>query len=612
MLAQEEHVEAKALKEQGWSISAIARHLGRDRKTIRTSLSPGHAPEGRTRSTDPFARFVPYTTQRLKEDPHLQLSVLLREVRALGFASSYQTLTREVRARSLRPHCEACAGVKGRATIDIPHDPGHETQWDWLELTETPWGETAYVQVGTLAHSGKFRGSFQPAKDTGHLLAAMQEVIWNLGGLTKRFRIDAMEGAVVPGTRRLNAAFADFCRSLAVGVDMCPPRRGNRKGVVEKSNDYLAQSWWRTAEVATPEQAQASLDAFCARIADARPRADATVGALAAAEPLRPVPRSPYPVEVSESRGVSWGALVSFDGNRYSVPPAFVDATVMVHWRVGDPGFEIRSMTGEVLARHRRRPKGAGAAVRLPEHKAALEKAVLAAFTTKPPCRRKVNRPPSEAARALAGELIDAAQRGKPSYTAFAEDLLGVEVASAERRKLAGRLRFAHFPVIKRLEDFDFDAQPGLDRSLVEELATLRFVEEKANVLMVGPPGVGKTMLALILGYRPVVDHDAVLRRAPAPDLRRARLPPSAGGGSLRDLPGGVAAGGGGSHDRDHQPEHRLVGEIFSDSMMAAAILDRFLFRATLLAINGDSYRMRVHRERLQELREGVSATMPR
>src|SRR6266545_167644 len=353
MLAQEEHVEAKALKEQGWSISAIARHLGRDRKTIRTSLRPGHAPEGRTRSTDPFARFVPYTTQRLKEDPHLQLSVLLREVRALGFASSYQTLTREVRARSLRPHCEACAGVKGRATLDIPHDPGHETQWDWLELTETPWGETAYVQVGTLAHSGKFRGSFQPAKDTGHLLAAMQEVIWNLGGLTKRFRIDAMEGAVVPGTRRLNAAFADLCRSLAVGV-------------------------------------------------------------LAAAEPLRPVPRSPYPVEVSESRGVSWGALVSFDGNRYSVPPAFVDATVMVHWRVGDPGFEIRSMTGEVLARHRRRPKGAGAAVRLPEHKAALEKAVLAAFTTKPPCRRKVNRPPSEAARALAGELIHPEQQSLP------------------------------------------------------------------------------------------------------------------------------------------------------------------------------------------------------
>jgi DNA replication protein DnaC len=53
-------------------------------------------------------------------------------------------------------------------------------------------------------------------------------------------------------------------------------------------------------------------------------------------------------------------------------------------------------------------------------------------------------------------------------------------------------------------------------------------------------------------------------------------------------------------------------GEIFSDPMMAAAILDRFLYRATLLAINGDSYRMRAHRERLQQLREGVATTPTR
>jgi DNA replication protein DnaC len=53
-------------------------------------------------------------------------------------------------------------------------------------------------------------------------------------------------------------------------------------------------------------------------------------------------------------------------------------------------------------------------------------------------------------------------------------------------------------------------------------------------------------------------------------------------------------------------------GEIFSDSMMAAAILDRFLYRATLLATTGDSYRMRAHREPLQQLREGVGATLER
>lgn len=96
------------------------------------------------------------------------------------------------------------------------------------------------------------------------------------------------------------------------------------------------------------------------------------------------------------------------------------------------------------------------------------------------------------AAEALAGHL-DAAQKRKPSYTAFLEDLLRVEVEATEARRLQGRMRFAHFPILKRLEEFDFDAQPAIDRTLIDELATLRFIEEGANILAVGPPGVGKT-----------------------------------------------------------------------------------------------------------------------
>jgi len=119
---------------------------------------------------------------------------------------------------------------------------------------------------------------------------------------------------VIPGTRRLVPVFADACRHYGVGVDLCPPRRGNRKGVVEKSNDYLAQAWWRTVDVATPERAQASLDRFCERVADRRPRGHATVGVLAATERLRPVPRQPYLADVQVTRKVSWGALVSFEG----------------------------------------------------------------------------------------------------------------------------------------------------------------------------------------------------------------------------------------------------------------------------------------------------------
>ena len=99
---------------------------------------------------------------------------------------------------------------------------------------------------------------------------------------------------------------------------------------------------------------------------------------------------------------------------------------------------------------------------------------------------------------------LDTAHKTKPSYTQFPHDLLDIEVTATEQRRLEGRMRFASFPSHKTLEEFDFDAQPTLDRQLVEELATLRFVAEKANLLIIGPPGVGKTTLAIALGLKAV------------------------------------------------------------------------------------------------------------
>jgi DNA replication protein DnaC len=99
---------------------------------------------------------------------------------------------------------------------------------------------------------------------------------------------------------------------------------------------------------------------------------------------------------------------------------------------------------------------------------------------------------------------LEAAEREKPGYTRFLHDLLQTEVAASEQRRLDGRMRFSKLPAHKTLEQFDFDAQPTLDRRLVEDLATLRFVEEKSNCLLIGPPGVGKTHLAIALGHRAV------------------------------------------------------------------------------------------------------------
>nr|WP_182490505.1 IS21 family transposase [Microcella alkalica] len=441
MLSERSSVDIHALQRQGVTISEIARRTNHDRKTIRAYLAGERQPGVRQRaSPDPFDGFVDYVAARLTEDPHLWAVTLLDELAALGYAGSYPTLTRQIRARGLRPACVACAHVTRRANAVIAHPPGEETQFDWVELPDPPagWafpGKRAYALVGSLAHSGVWRAVLSPSMDLPHLLAAMTAVLGLLGGLTRDWRFDRMRTVLDPASGDLTAQFAAFAKHHGVQAVACRPRSGNRKGVVEKNNHTAAQRWWRTLpDETTLEQAQASLQAFAQR-QDGRKREGSagttTAAAMFAAERLRPLPSAPFPVVVTEQRTATRQALIDWRGNRYSVPPELAAARVHVRWRLAADTIDIATAAGTVIARHRLAEPGLGVTIRDTGHVTALETIALASAPPGRPHRRKERIPPGSAALRAAGILTGTAG---PVSTVI--DLAAYEQAAKNRNTL--------------------------------------------------------------------------------------------------------------------------------------------------------------------------------
>ena len=95
--------------------------------------------------------------------------------------------------------------------------------------------------------------------------------------------------------------------------------------------------------------------------------------------------------------------------------------------------------------------------------------------------------------------LLEQAAKSEPSYAEFLDEVLSCESDARRTRYLRARLQLAHLPYLKNFDQFDFAFQPSIDERQVRELRTLRFVHEASNVILLGPPGVGKTHLAVAL-----------------------------------------------------------------------------------------------------------------
>ena len=221
----------------------------------------------------------------------------------------------------------------------------------------------------------------------------------------------------------------------------------------------------------------------------------------------------------------------------------------------------------------------------------------------------------------LADELERAKAEGSAPVECI-ERLLAAEVEATAARRLAGRLRFAHYPLDKHLADFEFDFQPSIDRAMIAELSTLRFVEERRNALFLGPPGVGKSHLAIALGiaateagyrtyFTTAADLVAALTAAHLEGSWSAKMRTYTGPSVLViDELGYLPMDAASAHwifqvvSRRYErgsiilTSNRGFGDwdgVFADGVVATAILDRLLHHATVVNIKGQSYRMRAH-----------------